>query len=126
MQAALVDEEEDYDSRRRAESDWARNRVRLLLLSFEDVMNIHDLVKPDGVIVQYGGQTPLNLARQLHDAGVKIIGTSVESIEAAEDRKKFNILVDRLKILQPPGGTATNVADARKVAASVGYPVLVR
>lgn len=95
-------------------------------LTFEDVMNIHDLVKPDGVIVQYGGQTPLNLARRLHNAGVKIIGTSVESIEAAEDRKLFNALVERLKMNQPPGGTATTVAEARAIAAQVGYPVLVR
>ncbi len=95
-------------------------------LTFEDVMNIHDMVKPDGVIVQYGGQTPLNLARRLHDAGVKIIGTSVESIEAAEDRKLFNALVERLKLMQPPGGTATTVVEARAVAAKVGFPVLVR
>ncbi len=95
-------------------------------LTFEDVMNIHDLVKPDGVIVQYGGQTPLNLARRLHDAGVKIIGTSVESIEAAEDRKLFNALVERLKLLQPPGSTATTIQEARAVAARIGYPVLVR
>ena len=95
-------------------------------LTFEDVMNIHDMVKPDGVIVQYGGQTPLNLARRLHDAGVKIIGTSVESIEAAEDRKLFNALVERLKLLQPPGGTATTLVEARAVAAKVGFPVLVR
>ena len=95
-------------------------------LTFEDVMNIHDLVKPDGVIVQYGGQTPLNLARRLHDAGVKIIGTSVESIEAAEDRKLFNALVEKLKLLQPPGGTAITTQEARVIAARVGYPVLVR
>ncbi|HLX60104.1 MAG TPA: carbamoyl-phosphate synthase large subunit [Planctomycetota bacterium] len=95
-------------------------------LTFEDVMNIHDLVKPDGTIVQFGGQTPLNLARRLHDAGVRIIGTSVESIEAAEDRKLFNALVERLALLQPPGGTAMTVAEARVVAGRVGYPVLVR
>src|SRR6185295_10116802 len=95
-------------------------------LTFEDVMNIHDLVKPDGTIVQFGGQTPLNLARRLHDAGVKIIGTSVESIEDAEDRKLFNALVDKLHLMQPPGGTATTLEEARAVAARIGYPVLVR
>jgi carbamoyl-phosphate synthase large subunit len=95
-------------------------------LTFEDVMNIHDVVKPDGVIVQYGGQTPLNLARRLHDAGVKIIGTSVDSIEAAEDRKLFNALVEKLCLNQAPGGTALNVADAKLVAARIGYPVIVR
>ena len=82
-------------------------------LTFEDVMNIYDTVKPDGVIVQYGGQTPLNLARRLHDAGVKIIGTSVESIEAAEDRQLFNALIDRLKFNQAPGGTAVNAPTRR-------------
>ena len=95
-------------------------------LTFEDVMNIHDMVKPDGVIVQFGGQTPLNLARRLHHAGVKIIGTSVDSIEAAEDRKLFNSLVEELELNQAPGGTASNLDDARKIAARIGYPVLVR
>jgi carbamoyl-phosphate synthase large subunit len=95
-------------------------------LTFEDVMNIHDLVQPAGTIVQYGGQTPLNLARRLHDAGVKIIGTPVESIEAAEDRKLFNVLVEKLKLNQPPGGTAVSVDEAKEIAARIGYPVLVR
>ena len=95
-------------------------------LTFEDVMNIHDIVKPDGAIVQFGGQTPLNLARRLHDAGVKIVGTSVDSIEAAEDRKLFNALVERLNLNQAAGGTATNVAEAKEIAARIGYPVLVR
>jgi len=95
-------------------------------LTFEDVMNIHDTVKPDGTIVQFGGQTPLNLARRLHDAGVKIIGTSVDSIEDAEDRKKFNVLVDKLKLNQAPGATALSVKEAQDVAARIGYPVLVR
>ncbi|MFH0939046.1 MAG: carbamoyl-phosphate synthase large subunit [Planctomycetota bacterium] len=95
-------------------------------LTFEDVMNIHDLVKPDGMIAQFGGQTPLNLARRLHDAGVKIIGTSVGSIEAAEDRQLFNALVEKLNLNQAPGGTATSIEEARKIAARIGYPVLVR
>ncbi|MCZ7649004.1 MAG: carbamoyl-phosphate synthase large subunit [Planctomycetota bacterium] len=95
-------------------------------LTMEDVLNIHERIKPDGAIVQYGGQTPLNLARGLADAGVKIVGTSVESIEAAEDRKLFNALIRRLKLLQPPGETATSLAEARACAERIGYPVLVR
>ncbi|MCY3020221.1 MAG: carbamoyl-phosphate synthase large subunit, partial [Planctomycetota bacterium] len=95
-------------------------------LTFEDVMNVHDKVTPDGTIVQFGGQTPLNLARRLHDAGVRIIGTSVDSIEAAEDRKLFNALVERLNLNQASGGTATNVQEAKQIAARIGYPVLVR
>jgi len=95
-------------------------------LTFEDVMNIQDTVKPDGVIVQYGGQTPLNLARRLHDAGVKIVGTPVAMIEAAEDRKLFNTLVEKLNIMQAPGGTAMTIDEAKEVAARIGYPVLVR
>jgi carbamoyl-phosphate synthase large subunit len=95
-------------------------------LTFEDVMNIHDAVKPDGVIVQLGGQTPLNLARRLHDAGVKIVGTRIGSIEAAEDRKLFNALVEKLNLNQAPGGTALNAAEAKAIAARIGYPVLVR
>jgi len=95
-------------------------------LTLEDVLNIHDRIKPDGTIVQFGGQTPLNLARGLRDAGVKIIGTSVESIAAAEDRKLFNELIERLKLLQPPGGTAMSEAEAHETANKIGYPVLVR
>jgi carbamoyl-phosphate synthase large subunit len=95
-------------------------------LTFEDVMNIYETVKPDGVIVQFGGQTPLNLARKLKNAGVKIIGTSVESIEAAEDRQKFNVLIEKLKLNQAPGGTAVNADEAREIAARIGYPVVVR
>jgi len=79
-----------------------------------------------GVIVQFGGQTPLNLARGLKDAGVPIIGTAVESIEAAEDRKLFNTLIKNLQLKQPEGGTARSAEEARIVAKQIGYPVLVR
>lgn len=95
-------------------------------LTFEDVMHIVELEKPDGVIVQFGGQTPLNLAMRLHTVGVPIIGTSPESIDLAEDRKRFGALLAELHIPQPVNGTAVSVDEARRVAASIGYPVLVR
>jgi carbamoyl-phosphate synthase large subunit len=95
-------------------------------LTLEDVLNICDQEKPWGVIVQFGGQTPLNLANGLAEAGVPIIGTSPKSIEIAEDRKLFAAMLDRLGIKQTPGGTATNEAEAVAVADRVGYPVLVR
>ncbi|OGS28295.1 MAG: carbamoyl phosphate synthase large subunit [Elusimicrobia bacterium RIFOXYB2_FULL_48_7] len=95
-------------------------------LTFEDVMNIIDREKPDGVIVQFGGQTPLNLARKLHEAGATIIGTSVDSIDTAEDRKKFSKIITKLKINQPPNGSASTQKEAAKIANAIGYPVLVR
>ncbi len=95
-------------------------------LTVEDVLNICDRVQPDGVIVQFGGQTPLNLARALENAGVPIIGTSVDCIEAAEDREKFQQLLERLDLKQPANGIARNMSEARDVAASVGFPSLVR
>jgi carbamoyl-phosphate synthase large subunit len=95
-------------------------------LTLEDVLNICHREKPDGVIVQFGGQTPLNLAAGLKAAGVPIIGTSVESIERAEDRKLFQQMLNKLGLNQPPNGTATNEDEAVAAAASVGYPVLVR
>ena len=95
-------------------------------LTFEDVMNIVDIEKPDGVIVQFGGQTPLKLAQALGDAGVKIIGTSPDSIERAEDRRRFNRLVKKLNLRQPFSGTATSYKEALKIAAKLGYPLLIR
>src|SRR4051812_2796570 len=95
-------------------------------LTFEDVMNIVDVEKPAGVIVQFGGQTPLNLAMPLHEAGVPIIGTSPDSIDLAEDRKRFGALLNQIGIPQPENGTATSVEGAREAANRVGYPVLVR
>jgi carbamoyl-phosphate synthase large subunit len=95
-------------------------------LTLEDVLNICHREKPDGVIVQFGGQTPLNLAAGLKAAGVPIIGTSVESIERAEDRKLFQQMLNKLGLNQPPNGTATNEDEAVEAAAKVGYPVLVR
>ncbi len=95
-------------------------------LTFEDVMNIVDVEKPAGVIVQFGGQTPLNLAMRLHEAGVPIIGTSPDSIDLAEDRRRFGALLNDLGIPQPENGTATSIAEARAIAERIGYPVLVR
>ncbi|MGZ5436875.1 MAG: carbamoyl-phosphate synthase large subunit, partial [Pyrinomonadaceae bacterium] len=95
-------------------------------LTFEDVMNIVDVEKPTGVIVQFGGQTPLNLAMRLHEAGVPIIGTSPDSIDLAEDRKRFGALLRELGVPQPENGTATSIEEARVIAERIGYPVLVR
>src|SRR6266699_2253054 len=95
-------------------------------LTFEDVMNIVDVEKPTGVIVQLGGQTPLNLAMRLHEAGVPIIGTSPDSIDLAEDRKRFGALLNQLGIPQPDNGTAISIEGAREIAQRIGYPVLVR
>ncbi len=92
----------------------------------EDVLNIIDKEKPWGVIVQLGGQTPLNLTLALKKAGVNIIGTTPESIDIAEDREKFKALLDKLKLRQPPNGTARTFEEAKVVANRVGYPVLVR
>jgi carbamoyl-phosphate synthase large subunit len=95
-------------------------------LTFEDVMEIIDLERPKGVIVQFGGQTPLKLARALEKAKAPIIGTSPDSIDLAEDRERFQKLVDRLGLLQPPNGTAKSEAQALKIAHEIGYPLLVR
>ena len=110
-------------------------------LTLEDVLNICERLNGQpfvpgagtdqpghvyGVIVQFGGQTPLNLAKGLEDAGVPIIGTSVDSIDMAEDRKRFAEVLDELQLKCPAGGTATSIEGARKVAVKIGYPVLVR
>jgi carbamoyl-phosphate synthase large subunit len=95
-------------------------------LTLEDVLNICDQEKPYGVIVQFGGQTPLNLAADLERHGVPIIGTSPKSIEQAEDRKFFSALLDKLNLKQADAGTATNEAEAIIIANRIGYPVLVR
>ncbi|MCD4830974.1 MAG: carbamoyl-phosphate synthase large subunit [Anaerohalosphaeraceae bacterium] len=95
-------------------------------LTFEDVMSIIDVEKPDGVIVQFGGQTPLKLATALSKAGVKIIGTSPDSIDAAEDRKRFNAIVEKLGLRQPFSGTAHTYEETVKIAEKLGYPLLIR
>ncbi|NVY95731.1 carbamoyl-phosphate synthase large subunit [Lactobacillus sp. DCY120] len=95
-------------------------------LTLEDVLNVVHLEKPLGVIVQFGGQTAINLAAGLASQGVKILGTSVEDVNRAEDRDEFNQVIQAAKIPQPAGGTANDAATALKIAAKVGYPVLVR
>ena len=95
-------------------------------LTHEDVLNIYDQEKPEGVIVQFGGQTPLNLAAGLKAAGVPIIGTQPESIELAEDRKLFAEMLDRLGLRQTPSGSAVSEDEAITIAERIGYPVLVR
>ncbi|TRZ38788.1 carbamoyl-phosphate synthase large subunit [Niallia circulans] len=95
-------------------------------LTIEDVMHIIDLEKPEGVVVQFGGQTAINLAAELANRGVKILGTSLEDLDRAEDRDKFEASLHTLGIPQPEGKTALTVEEAVKVAASIGYPVLVR
>jgi len=95
-------------------------------LTLEDVLNIYDQEKPEGVVVQFGGQTPLNLAEGLKAAGVPILGTQPESIETAEDRRLFAAMLDKLGLRQTPSGSATSVPEAIGIANRIGYPVLVR
>ena len=95
-------------------------------LTTEDVMEVIDLEKPEGVIVQFGGQTAINLAASLAEHGVKILGTSLESIDLAEDRHEFEAMLHKLDIPQPKGETALTVEEALDIAGRIGYPVLVR
>jgi carbamoyl-phosphate synthase large subunit len=95
-------------------------------LTYEDVLNIYEKENPLGVIVQFGGQTPLNLAAKLEKAGVKILGTSSESIDRAEDREKFKDLIHKLRLRQPNNGLAINYKEALAIASKISYPVIVR
>ncbi|MDR4504450.1 MAG: carbamoyl-phosphate synthase large subunit [Candidatus Scalindua sp.] len=95
-------------------------------LTFEDVMEIVAKEKPEGVIVQFGGQTPLKLAVPLAESGVRILGTSPDDIDKAEDRKRFATLLSKLNLLQPDNGSASSFLEAKEIASSIGYPVLLR
>ncbi|MBC7188590.1 carbamoyl-phosphate synthase large subunit, partial [Candidatus Aerophobetes bacterium] len=95
-------------------------------LTLEDVLHIVEREKPLGVILQFGGQTPLKLAKALESHGVNILGTSADAIDRAEDRKRFKELVDKLNLKQPPSETATSLEEALKIADTLGYPILVR
>jgi len=95
-------------------------------LTVEDVLSIYEKEQPEGVIVQFGGQTPLNIARELSEAGVTIIGTSPEMIDLAEDRDRFRKMMERLGIPEPESGMASNLDEALKIADRIGYPLMVR
>lgn len=95
-------------------------------LTIEDVLNIYENESPIGVIVQYGGQTPLNLAKTLTEQGVKLLGTSYDSIDRAEDRERFGALIEFLNLKQPPNGLATTAKEAIAIAQKITYPVLIR
>ncbi|MDD5708553.1 MAG: carbamoyl-phosphate synthase large subunit, partial [Kiritimatiellae bacterium] len=95
-------------------------------LTIEDVLQIHAREKPDGVVVQFGGQTPLNIARRLSEAGVRILGTSIDSIDAAEDRDLFRGMMEKTGIPMPESGMAADIDAAIKIAARIGYPLMIR
>ncbi|HOO98096.1 MAG TPA: carbamoyl-phosphate synthase large subunit [Bacteroidales bacterium] len=95
-------------------------------LTAEDVLSIYENEKPEGVIVQFGGQTPLNLARELSEAGVNILGTSPDTIDLAEDRDRFRHVVQKLGIPQPESGMAANLEEALEIAGRIGYPLMIR
>ena len=95
-------------------------------LTVEDVLSVIDIEKPWGVIVQYGGQTPLKLANELEECGVNIIGTSPDSIDLAEDRERFKVLIESLSLKQPSNKTVTTVQEAKESAEGIGYPIVVR
>ncbi len=95
-------------------------------ITHEDVMNIYENEKPEGVIVQFGGQTPLNISKELEESGATILGTSTDSIDLAEDRERFAELIEKLGIPQPENGIAYSIKEAKEIARKIGYPVLVR
>ena len=95
-------------------------------LTVEDVLSIYEKERPGGMIVQFGGQTPLNIARELEEAGAKVIGTTVDTIDLAEDRDRFRLMMEKMKIPMPESGMASNLEEALEVAARIGYPLMVR
>jgi carbamoyl-phosphate synthase large subunit len=95
-------------------------------LTVEDVLSIYEKERPEGMIVQFGGQTPLNIARELEEAGVRIFGTTVDAIDLAEDRDRFRMMMDKMNVPMPESGMASNLGEALEVAARIGYPLMVR
>jgi len=95
-------------------------------LTVEDVLSIYEKERPEGMIVQFGGQTPLNIARELEEAGARVIGTTVDTIDLAEDRDRFRMMMEKMKIPMPESGMASNLEEALEVAAKIGYPLMVR
>ena len=133
MHAALALREDGYETimvncnPETVSTDYdTSDRLYFEPLTLEDVLEIIDLEKPKGVIVQYGGQTPLKLAKALEAAGAPIIGTSPESIDLAEDRERFQQLVEKLQLKQPPNRTARSAEEALVGAREIGYPLVVR
>ncbi len=102
------------------------NKLYFEPLTVEDVLSIYEKEQPEGIICQFGGQTPLNIAAELEEAGARIIGTSVDTIELAEDRDRFRQKMQKLKIPQPESGMASTLDEALKVAGRIGYPLMVR
>jgi carbamoyl-phosphate synthase large subunit len=95
-------------------------------LTVEDVLSIYEKERPEGMIVQFGGQTPLNIARELEEAGARIFGTTVDAIDLAEDRDRFRMMMEKMNVPMPESGMASNLAEALEVAARIGYPLMVR
>jgi len=133
VHAALAMKEEGYESimvncnPETVSTDYdVSDRLYFEPITTEDILAITELEKPLGVIVQYGGQTPLKLAKELEDNGVPIWGTSPDSIDLAEDRGRFQKFVHKLKLTQPPNGLATNQEEAMKVSTEIGFPLVVR
>lgn len=133
VHAALAMREDGYESimincnPETVSTDYdTSDRLYFEPLTFEDVMAVVDLEKPKGVIVQFGGQTPLKLARQLEAAGVPIIGTPPDAIDEAEDRERFQQLIEKLSLIQPPNRTVKNEVDAAVAADEIGFPLVVR
>jgi carbamoyl-phosphate synthase large subunit len=133
VHAALAAKEEGYEAimvncnPETVSTDYdTSDRLYFEPVTLEDVLEIIDLEKPTGVIVHYGGQTPLKLARDLEAAGAPIIGTSPDAIDRAEDRERFQVMVEKLGLLQPENGTARSLDEAVSIANQIGYPLVVR